>query len=77
MGFYYNFLYKADWLTLSLPFMISAGIFYLTYTFKYKRLSTRVRTKELVKSYVKPINSPLVARKRMSKSFRMRWNLWT
>ena len=67
MGFYYGVLYAADWFTIALPFIISSGLFYLYYSFKYKRLSTRVRTKTMINSYVtpqqlKPLNfSPIVS----------------
>ena len=49
MGIYYGFFYAADWLTLALPFLMASGIFFLSYSFKYKRLSTRVRTKTMIK----------------------------
>lgn len=45
MGIFYDVLYAVDWLTLALPFIFSALIFYGIYSRAYKRFSTRVRTK--------------------------------
>ena len=47
-GFYFKFLYKIDWITISLPFIIGSSLFYSIYAYRFKRLSTRVRTKTLI-----------------------------
>ena len=52
MGIYYDFLYAYDWFATALPFIIACVFFYVYYSCKYRRLSTRVRTKTMIKSYV-------------------------
>lgn len=47
-NFYYDVVYMADWLSLAMPFMLAASLFYLVYWLQYRSYSSRVRTKKMV-----------------------------
>ena len=48
MAFYFDVIYEFDYLTLTIPFLLSLAIFYATYWVLYMSYSHRVRSKRLV-----------------------------
>lgn len=48
MGFYYDYLYKSYWLTITFPFILAAALFYTVYVLQYRKKTSRSRTKEML-----------------------------
>jgi len=48
MGFYFDYAYTLDSLTLAVPFLLALLVFYATYYGFYRSYSERIRAKKLV-----------------------------